>query len=208
MAAQLEQVLSALSMGSAWEILAVLLAIAYLLLALKQRIECWYAAFASTVIYAVLFWDVSLLMESALQVYYLVMAVFGWYQWRKPGLAGEPVLQISTWSSRQHVLGVVMVLLLSAFSGWWLSAKTDAALPYLDSFTTWASVLTTYMVARKILENWLYWIVIDTVSIYLYIERGLYPTAGLFLAYIVIAVFGFLSWQRQWRASRTTAYAT
>ena len=74
------------------------------------------------------------------------------------------------------------VLLLSAASGWLLSQYTGAAWPYLDSFTTWGAVLTTWMVARKLLENWLYWIVIDGLSIFLYIDRELYLTAALFAA--------------------------
>ena len=88
-------------------------------------------------------------------------------------------------------------------SGWLLSQHTSAAWPYVDSFTTWASVFTTYLVARKYLQNWLYWIVIDAVSVPLYIERGLSLTALLFAAYIVIAVLGYISWRNHYHKSRT-----
>ena len=80
-----------------------------------------------------------------------------------------------------------------------LTRFTDAALPLLDSFTTWGSILTTWMVTRKILENWLYWLVIDSVSIYLYLDRGLHLTAMLFVAYLVIVVFGYRKWLRHYR---------
>ena len=77
---------------------------------------------------------------------------------------------------------------------------TLAAWPYVDSFTTWGAVVTTFMVARKVLENWVYWFVLDAVSIPLYAERGLYVTAMLFALYLVIIVFGFLRWHRQYAA--------
>jgi len=181
-----------------WEAAAVALGIAYLLLAVREHISCWYAAFASTLIYLFLFWDVSLLMESALQVYYLAMAVYGWRQWRRGG-GDDRELPVTRWNRRQHAIAIGGVLAISAVSGSILHTWSSAALPFLDSFTTWGAVVTTFMVARKILENWLYWLVIDSVSIYLYLDRELYLTAGLFAAYIIIAVFGFLAWSKHYR---------
>ena len=182
-----------------WEALAVLLGIAYLLLAARESLWCWYAAFASTAIFLVLFWQVRLYLESALQVYYLGMAVYGWWQWKRPGEAGT--LAISRFSARAHGAAIGGVLLLSALSGALLTCYTDAALPYLDAFTTWGAIVTTWMVARKILENWLYWIVIDAASIILYLDRGLTLTAGLFAAYVAIAALGYVAWRRHYRAS-------
>jgi nicotinamide mononucleotide transporter len=69
-------------------------------------------------------------------------------------------------------------------------------MPYIDSFTTWGSVITTFMVARKVLENWLYWIVINSVAIFLYIDRDLYQTAGLYGLYIILSVIGFIAWRK------------
>lgn len=182
-----------------WEALAVTLGVAYLLLAVRESLWCWYAAFFSTAIYLWLFWQVQLPMESALQLYYLVMAVYGWYQWRQGGGA-ESALTISSWSGQRHVLAIGAVLLASAISGTLLARYTDAALPYLDSFTTWGSILTTWMVARKVLENWVYWLVIDSASIWLYLERGLLMTAGLFAVYLVIVCFGWRQWLLHYRA--------
>lgn len=186
---------------SAWELLAVLLAIAYLLLALQENSLCWYCALASTAIYTGLFWDVSLLMESALNIYYMAMAVYGWRQWRSSQGAltnsGKSAIKISAWSLRNHFLAWSVIAGLTVVSGSLLANNTTAALPYLDSFTTWGSVLTTWMVTRKILENWLYWIVIDAVSIALYIDRGLHLTSLLFVAYVIIVVFGFFSWRKR-----------
>ena len=184
---------------SLWELAAVLLGVAYLLLAMKEKISCWYAAFISTAIYTVLFWDVSLLMDSALQVYYMAMAIYGWYQWRKPRDESKQELPISCWRWQTHSAVIAGVIIVSCASGWILQNNTEAAWPYLDSFTTWGAIVTTYMVAKKILENWLYWIVIDAVAAFLYVDRGLYLTALLFAAYVVIVIFGYFQWRQIYR---------
>jgi len=185
---------------SYWEVIAVALGIAYLLLAMRENRLCWYAAFVSTAIFLVLFWQVNLLMESALQVYYLVMAVYGWRQWGGGGEEGKhDALLISSWPLRNHLLAIAGISLASITSAMLLSTYTQAALPLLDSFTTWGSIVTTWMVTRKILENWLYWLLIDSVSIYLYSERGLYLTAALFVAYLIIVIFGYRKWLLHYR---------
>lgn len=173
------------------------LALAYLWLAMRESLWCWPAALVSTTIYTWLFWEVSLLMDSALNVYYMLMAVYGFYTWFYPSQKKD--VTIHRWSWRAHVITIVSVLLASAASGYLLQKNTGAAWPYLDSFTTWASVVTTFMVARKVLENWIYWIVIDSVALCLYIERGLYPTAALFAIYLVMCVFGLMMWQKKYR---------
>jgi len=192
----IDDVLQALTAFPWWEEVAVALAISYLLLALNERILCWYAALASTAIYTILFWDVGLLMESGLNVYYMVMAVYGWYTWRYGGRQHSGV-SIHSWAWHRHLIALSVIAAATLISGYLLERHTRAVLPYLDSFTTWASVLTTWMVARKVLENWLYWIVIDVVSIYLYLARDLNMTALLFAAYVVLAVVGWFTWRRR-----------
>ena len=177
------------------ETLAVLLGIGYLLLAMRESSLCWYCAFFSTALYVWIFGDVSLYMESALNVYYMAMAIYGWLQWQRGG-ADKSGVKIIRWTARQHILGVAIILVASVTSGYLLSSNTAAKLPYLDSFTTWGSIFTTIMVAQKVLENWLYWIVINSVSIYLYIDRGLDQTAAMFFLYLVLATIGFLTWKK------------
>ena len=177
------------------ETLAVFLGIGYLLLAMRESSLCWYCAFFSTALYVWIFGDVSLYMESALNVYYMAMAIYGWLQWQRGG-ADKSGVKIIRWTSKQHILGVVIILAASVTSGYLLSSNTAAKLPYLDSFTTWGSVFATIMVAQKVLENWLYWIVINSVSIYLYIDRGLDQTAAMFFLYLVLASIGFLTWKK------------
>ena len=195
--ANLQQALQAMSL---WELAAVLLGIAYLLLAMRESLWCWYAAFASTAIFLFIFWNVNLYMESALQIYYLVMAVYGWWQWQH-GPSGSQSLMITRLSLGHHLRAGCAVLLITLLSGFMLEEYTDAANPFLDSFTTWGAILTTWMVTRKILENWLYWLVIDSVSIFLYLDRELYLTALLFVAYLVIVVFGYRTWLQHYRTA-------
>jgi len=179
-----------------WEVLAVLLAVVYLVLAIRQNIWCWAAAAVSTLLYLFIMYRASLYMESALQIFYLAMAAYGWYEWRHGGAGGEE-LQVTTWPMRYHLFALAAVFGLVLISGELLTRYSAAALPFLDSFTTWGAVVATFMVARKILENWIYWFVIDAVSIGLYLSRELYFTAALFAAYLVMIVIGY----RKWRGS-------
>ena len=187
------------------EALAVLLAIAYLILVIRPSILCWAMALASVLIYLVIFFNARLYMESILQTFYAAMAVYGWYQWKYGGV-GHQGLHITTWRPHRHAIVVVGILVSTMAFGWAFSA-TDAAFPYLDSFTTVAAVVTTYMVTRKVLENWAYWFVIDGLSVYLYVSRELYLTAGLFVLYLVMIVIGFRCWWRDWRTETSAANA-
>ena len=179
------------------ETLAVALGVAYLVLAMRENSLCWYCAFFSTALYVWIFGDVSLYMESALNVYYMGMAIYGWFQWQRGGVNHEG-LDIIRWTAKQHGLAISAIVLAALVSGYLLSIGTDAKLPYMDSLTTWGSILTTVMVARKVLENWLYWIVINSISIYLYLDRGLEQTAAMFMLYLVLATMGYLAWRKKY----------
>ena len=177
------------------EIFAVIFAITYLILAVRQNILCWYAAFLSTAIYTFLYWDVSLYMESILNVYYLLMAIYGWANWNNK--KDQIDLPIMEWSIKKHFISILIILFFTLVSGFLLN-NTEAARPYLDSFTTWGSVFTTYMVTQKILSNWLYWFVINGVGIFLNIDKDLYLTALLLLSYQVISILGFINWRKSY----------
>lgn len=196
---------------SIWEILGVLLGFLYLVLIMQQNILGWYAAFGSTAIFSWLFWDVSLVMESGLNVYYLIMAIYGWWVWRGNDRAkesGEEITEsvklIQTWSVQRHLLVIGGIVLISVATGYGLEKNTTAALPYLDSFTTWGAVITTYMVTQKVLENWWYWLVIDTVAVYLYIDRELYLVALQMMVYIVMIFMGWYMWSNEYKAQNET----
>ena len=180
--------------GSGWiEPTAVILAIAYLLLAIKQNISCWFAAFFSSLLYFFVMYSAGLYMEAGLQIFYCIMAVYGWTQWRIT-LPGNSKFLVKTWNRDQHIKAILLIILLAIVSGWALEKFTNAALPFLDSLTTWGAIVTTYMVAKRLLENWIYWFVIDAISVFLFYSRGLILTSILFLVYLIIIYFGYKSW--------------
>jgi nicotinamide mononucleotide transporter len=183
-----------------WEAIAVVSLLAYLMLAIRQSILCWLAAIIGTSIYLVLMFRVGLYMESALQVFYIAMAFYGWYHWGRGSGHGHS-LPVVSWPLAFHVLPLVIVVTLTAFSGYLLSVFSNASLPYTDSFTTWGAIVATWMVARKVLQNWYYWFVIDSVSVFMYASKEMWLTALLYLFYLVLIVVGLRSWQ-QAEASR------
>ena len=172
---------------------AVVLAIAYLLLAIKQNISCWFAAFFSSLLYFFVMYSAGLYMEAGLQIFYCVMAVYGWTQWRV-SLPDNKKFLVKTWNRNQHIKAISLIFLLAFASGWVLEKFTNAALPFIDSLTTWGAIVTTYMVAKRLLENWIYWFVIDTISVFLFYSRGLFLTSILFFVYLIIIYFGYKSW--------------
>ncbi|MGI9247391.1 MAG: nicotinamide riboside transporter PnuC [Woeseiaceae bacterium] len=183
---------------STFEIVAVILAVAYLLLAIRQNIWCWLCAGISTAIYVWLFVDARLYMESVLNGFYFVMAIYGWYVWTSGRTEGHerPVI---LWPLRTHTIAIVVIVTVSAVNGYLLSKYTDAAFPYIDSLTTWSAIWATFLVARKVLENWWYWLVIDIASVFIYWARDLQLTSLLFVIYVVMIPFGLVSWTRSMR---------
>jgi nicotinamide mononucleotide transporter len=183
------------------EAAGVLFSVLYLVLAIRESLWCWPAALLSSVLTILVMFGVQLYSEAALNVFYAAMAVYGWYQWRYGGRrSGARELPIGVWPLRAHALAIGGSVALSVGVGWVMSRNTAAAYPYLDAFVTVSSVVTTYMVARKILENWVYWLVIDSLSLYLYWQRELNVYVGLFALYLVLVVIGLVRWHRDWRA--------
>jgi nicotinamide mononucleotide transporter len=185
---------------SAWrstgwiEIVAAVLAVAYLLLAIKQLKSCWVAAFVSSCLYVWVLFSARLYMESGLNAFYAVMAAYGYWQWTR-GAAGQE-LRTSRWSVSRNAMGLLGVICLSSVSSFFLRRFTPAAWPFVDSMVTWASVFATFLVARKVYENWHWWLVIDSVSLCLYFNRRLYLTTLLFGLYLLLIVVGMREWRR------------
>lgn len=178
-----------------WEGLAVVLALAYLLLAMRGSIWCWPAAFGSTLIYTLLFWEVSLLMESLLNGYYLLMAVYGFWVWRFGGDTGEGT-RYRRLPFSQHTLIIAATAVTALGMGYVMDTYTQADMAYLDSMTTCFAVVTTVMLAYKVVENWIYWVVIDLASIYLYLNKSLILTSCLFVLYVGLAAASYFIWRR------------
>jgi len=172
------------------ESLAVFFSIIYVILAARQNIWCWASAIISVSLYIYICYIAQLFAETGLQIFYLLMAFYGYYNWEKT----ETGLKITEWSVKKHLSILIFGAILTFFIGFYLSTYTSAKMPIVDSLTTVFAIFATYMVTKKILSNWLYWIVIDIVSVYLYFSRDLHLTALLFIIYTIIAFFGYFNW--------------
>jgi nicotinamide mononucleotide transporter len=191
----MNEFLDQLRATSPWEALAAALGLAYLLLAVRRNLLCWLCAFVSTSIYLFVTAQASLYMQTVLNAFYLVMAVVGFIDWRRGRTDSGDVL-IRQWRAPQHA-GALLVVIVATMVNGWLLRHSDAAMPYVDSFVTWGSVITTWMVARRVIENWLYWLIFDAVGVWLYYSQGLLVTALLFAIYLVIVVRGYFTWRRE-----------
>ena len=175
------------------EALAVLFAVTYLLLAVKQDVKCWFAAIISSTLYFFIMYKAGLYMEAWLQIFYIIMAFYGIQQWTVTN-NNQSKFIVRSWRWNTHFWVIAIIIILTIITGLLLEKFTNAALPFLDGLTTWGAIITTYMVAKRLLENWIYWFVIDMISIYLFLSRELFLTAILFCIYLVIIFFGYRSW--------------
>lgn len=171
------------------EFFAVILSIAYTLLITYESILCWLAALISSALFIYLCYQKKLLAETTLHIFYFIMAIYGWITW---GMAQN--FEVNSYDISTNLLIIFTGFLLLIPIAWLLKKYTPAQLPYIDSFTTIFSFAATYMMIHMVLENWLYWIVIDTVSIFLYAKRGLYLAAMLFVVYTILAINGYFQW--------------
>lgn len=190
---QIVKISQAFLAQSSLELVAVICAILYVVLVIKENSWCWFFAFVSTALFIYLFHQVSLLSESLLNIYYLVMAVYGWWQWSST--KAMKTLRIQRWSMKRHSLIVVGCLLLTPLLGYF-TASLGASFPYIDALVALLSVVATYMVTKKVFENWYYWLFIDSVSIYLFWQKQLYFVAALYVGYLVLVFIGIKTWKK------------
>jgi nicotinamide mononucleotide transporter len=188
----MESFLVQLAATSFLEGIAVALALAYVWLAARQNIWCWPCALVSTAIYTWLFWNVSLPFHTGLNFYYLIMAVYGLIKWRD---SHADILVVKSWPISRHVMCVVGLIIGAIALSYFASSALDVNYIYLDAFVTVFSVFTTILVAHKVRENWLYWIVINLFASYLYFAKDLVLTGILFICYTGFAVYGFVKWR-------------
>jgi nicotinamide mononucleotide transporter len=191
--ASLDTISQTFSQMSGWEIAAALMGVAYILLAAKESQWCWLFAFFSTVIYTVLFWEGQLPMQALLNFYYMGMAVYGFWLWHQHGTADAP-LAISKWNWSQNLLFIISGLIISAILTYYLTLTEQSQSPALDAYITVFSVMNTWLMAKKILQNWLYWIIIDAAAVVLYVETAYYATALLFILNTILAAAGLINW--------------
>jgi nicotinamide mononucleotide transporter len=194
----LDTVIDALSAMSGWEAFAAILGIFYVVLATRESQWCWPFAFISTFIYTFLFWEGQLPMQALLNFYYMGMAIYGYLQWRKHGNV-EDDLPITSWPLSKQSKLIVFGALLTYVAGVYLAQFQLSQSPFLDAGVTVFSVLNTWLMAKKVLQNWPYWIVINSAAIVLYVQNGFFATVVMFSVYLILAVLGFINWQQLYR---------
>jgi len=180
------------------EVLGTLAGLIYLYLEIKQNIWLWPLGVVTSALYVYIFFMSKFYADMGLQVYYLLISFYGWYIWIK-GMnpKKETVQSVSHITSRLAVILVGISFIIYCFLVWVLTQFTDSQLPYWDAFTTALSVVATWMLARKILEQWFVWVVVNAVSLGLYLYKGLYPTSVLFIFYTSMAVVGYYQWKKE-----------
>lgn len=189
---------SGLLATSPLEATSVVLGLAYALLAVRKSRWCWAAGGASSAIMIYLSMQARLPMQAALQVYYVLVSAYGWWHWTREKQAQGDLI-VTTWPLIHHLAACALTVLVSVLTARWLGSRTQAAWPFLDSLTTWGSLYATWLQARVKLENWIYWIVIDSLLAYLFGSQGLMFVAALSVVYLGFSAVGFLKWLKTYR---------
>jgi nicotinamide mononucleotide transporter len=175
--------------------LALVTGVAYAVLAARRNRLCWIAGAISSAAGVFLSALGRLPMQAGLQVFYVGMAAYGWWSWKRSSAQGE--LPIGTWPLAAHLAAAAVLTAVSFASAHWLQFGNFADWPLLDSLTVWFSLLATWLAARARIENWLYWIVINPVMVFLFYVQKMWGMALLSAFLAVIAIAGFAAWRRR-----------
>ena len=180
------------------EWIAFVSSIIYVILASKQLILCWLFGFIGCALYVYLCYVGHLYIESILQLFYVAMAVVGWLSWK----TAESTSQITKWGINNHVLNIAISGVVALILGYLFASYTNQENPYIDAFTTCYSLSATFMVTKKILGNWIYWIIIDLASIYLYAQQGYNLAAVQYVIFTILALVAFITWNKQYKLQK------
>ncbi|MDF2438243.1 MAG: pnuC [Bacteroidota bacterium] len=191
-----EAVISAFQATSITEWLIFSTAIVYVLLAAIENVWCWLFGIISSALSVYLCYSGQLFLESGLSVFYVIIGIYGWYQWLY-GSKEKSEIKIIHYDLKQNTLLIIIGILIWIPFGYIANTFSTQAMPYLDAFITSFSIIATWMTAKKIIENWLYWILIDAMAVLLYTYRGFYLIGLLYIIYTVLAAAGYLSWRKK-----------
>lgn len=191
-----DSLLTAFHQTSLTEWLIFISALLYILLAAVENVWCWLFGIISSALLVYLCFSGHLFLESGLNIFYVIIGIYGWYQWLH-GSEHKTELSITFYSVKKNALLAGLGLLIWFPFGFVAHRYSTQVLPYLDAFITSFSIIATWMQAKKIIENWLYWIVLNGLSIMLYSYRGFYLIALLSVVYTLLSVTGYLSWRKK-----------
>jgi len=180
---------------SALETVAVLFGIVSVYLSVRENIWSWPTGIVNVTLYIFVFFQARLYADMALQIVYIAISVYGWYEWLHGG-RGKTELTVSRGTPRLAAVLTVLGVAATALLGTLLSRYTNASLPYLDSATTATSLIAQWMMAKKILENWIVWVAVDVVYVGMFLYKSLYLTAFLYAVFLVLATMGYMRWKK------------
>ena len=186
------------------EIAGAVLSVIYLYLSIREKSALWIFGFISSLLYIFVFFESKLYADMSLSFYYLGVSIFGWITWQqKTTQLQNTKLHITRISGKKQLLQYVLGTLI-AYLAYYLILQylTDSTIPAADSVVGALSVIATWMLAKKKIENWLIWIVVDAFAAGLYFYKELYPTAILFVIYTVMAVVGYKQWKKTLNSSK------
>jgi nicotinamide mononucleotide transporter len=175
------------------EVLAVLFTIACVWLTAEEHIACWPVGIVGCLLYGYVFYHTRLYSDVLLQLYFLVTSIYGWYAWGHGG-SGDTALPISRLGLGAGALWLGVIAAGSYLLGRWMKRRTRAALPYWDAVTTVMSLVAQYLLAGKVLENWVIWIAADVIDTGVYFARRLYLTSLLYALLLCLAIKGLIEW--------------
>lgn len=180
------------------EITGTIFGIAYVFLSIKQNILTWFLGLITSLLYIYVFYVSKFYADMALQFYYVWISIYGWFIWTrgKQTQQGREILPVVKINRKQIIILSIVSFVLWIAIYLILYKYTDSPVPIGDAFTTAFSIVATWMLARKILEHWLIWIVVDFVSLLLYLWKGLYPTSLMFIIYTLAAGWGYWEWKK------------
>lgn len=179
------------------EIIGTLSGFIFLYLEIKQNKWLWPVGLFSSLMYIYVFFISKFYADMGLQFYYVFISIYGWFHWSRANGQGKESLPVSHLTKSLFFKLFLASFFLYFVISYILINFTDSPIPYWDAFTTALSIVATWMLARKILEQWLIWILVDAVSMGLYIYKGLYPTSALFFFYTVLALVGYIQWKKE-----------
>ena len=189
-------VVEAAQKTSITEWLIFVTALLYVLLAAIENVWCWLFGILSSLFSIYLCYSGRLFLESGLNVFYVVIGIYGWYQWLY-GSDKKTELPVISYPFNKNLFLILIGAIIWIPFGFAAHKFSTQAMPYLDAFITAFSIVATWMTAKKIIENWLYWIVIDGLAILLYTYRGFYLIGLLYIIYTILAFAGYISWRKK-----------
>jgi len=187
------------------EAIATLFGVAAVWLTIRRNALCWPVGLVQVVLYIYIFYGARLYSDVILHIIYVFLQFYGWYRWRASD-ARMPELHVSQATAGVLTGCLVTVVLGTATWGYLMDTYTQAAAAYVDAFVAVCSLTATWLLARKKLESWLFWIAVDVVAIGLYLYKELFITCGLYALFLAMAIGGFFAWRRSMR-NATSAMA-